>query len=107
MSFSAKVPETPQTILDGQEQLGARLLLTIPYGSSVEKMQGFVSVIGGSGSDDNLLPVLTVCVQNPNAASLVSVLSTIVFKNDSHYLDFVDKLMTDAYLHFKQDIISN
>jgi len=107
MSFSVKAPETPQTILDSQQQLGARLILTIPYGSSVEKMQGFVSVIGGSEGDDDLLPVLTVCVQNPNSVSLTSVISTIVFKNDSHYLEFVEKLMTDAYLNFKQDIISN
>lgn len=90
--------------MEEQRKLGARLLMTIPYDSAIDKMQGFVSVIGGSNNDD-LLPVLTICLQNPNGGAIVS---TIVFRNDSHYLDFTDKLMTDAYLNFKkQDININ
>lgn len=96
MSFSAKVSETPQSLLADQKELGARLLLTIPYGISVEKMQGFISVMGGGESRDSL-PVLTLCVQTPTAGAIVS---TIVFNSDSHYLEFIDKLMADAYLNF-------
>lgn len=100
MSFSAKIKETPQSLLEEQKKLGARLIMTIPYDSSVDKMQGFISVIGGDHNNENLLPVLTICVQNPNAGATVS---TIVFKGDSHYLEFIDKLMTDAYLNFKKE----
>lgn len=102
MSFSAKIKENPQSMLEEQKKLGARLIMTIPYNSTVDKMQGFVSVIGGASNEDDLLPVLTICVQNPNAGSTVS---TIVFKNDSHYLEFIDKLMTDAYSNFKKETI--
>ena len=98
MSFSAKIKETPQSLLEEQKKLGARLIMTIPYNSTVDQMQGFISIIGGS--PDGLLPVLTVCVQNPNAGATVS---TIVFKNDDHYLEFIDKLMADAYLNFNRE----
>lgn len=100
MSFSAKIKETPQSLLEEQRRLGARLLMTIPYDAPVDKMQGFVSVIGGVHKEDGLLPVLTICLQNPNGGATVS---TIVFRSDSHYLDFIDKLMTDAYLNFKKE----
>jgi len=100
LSFSAKIKETPQSLLEEQERLGARLIMTIPFDSPVDSMQGFVSVMGGNNNDENFLPILTICVQNPNAGATVS---TIVFKNDSHYLEFIDKLMTDAYLNFKKE----
>ncbi len=104
MSFSAKLRETPSELLREQEKLGARLMMTIPYGSSVEKMQGFVSVIGGDSHEKNMLPVLTICVQTPNSTS---ILSTIVFKDDDHYLNFIDRLSSDAYLNFKRESTNN
>jgi len=100
LSFSSKINETPQSLLEEQEKLGARLIMTIPFDSTVDRMQGFISVMGGNHNEDYLLPILTICVQNPNAGATVS---TIVFKNDSHYLEFIDKLMTDAYLNFKKE----
>ncbi len=104
MSFSAKIKETPQSIIEEQRKLGARLLMTIPYDCTIDKMQGFISVIGGHQNNDGLLPVLTICLQNPNGGATVS---TIVFRNDSHYLEFTDKLMTDAYLNFKKEEDNN
>lgn len=104
MSFSVKIPETPEQLLKEQEDLGARLMMTIPYGSPVDKMQGFVSVIGGESHKKNMLPVLTLCVRSPNSSSVVS---TIVFKDDDHYLDFIDKLLSDAYLNFKRESVNN
>jgi len=99
MSFSLKIKETPQALLEGQEKLGACLIMTIPYNAPVDKMQGFVSVLGGSDAAAPL-PVLTLCVQSPAGGAIVS---TIVFRDDVHYLDFVDKLMTHAYSAFERN----
>jgi len=39
--------------------MGARLMLTIPFGVPTEDMRGFVSVMG---SKEIHLPVMTICV---------------------------------------------
>lgn len=100
LSFGTKLKETPQSILEDQFKIGGRLIMTIPFGSSIEKMQGFVSVIGGTSNNEETLPILTICVQSAN---LKSTVSTIVFNSDSHYLDFIDRLSSDAYSNFKRE----
>lgn len=101
MSFSIKLKETPQSLLEEQKKIGARLIMTIPYGCPVEKMQGFVSIMGGyKNNEEGILPVLTICLQNPSSSATVS---TIVFKGDEHYIEFVEKLATDAYMNYKKE----
>jgi hypothetical protein len=104
MSFSAKINETPQTLLEEHRKLGGRLLMTIPFGASIEKMQGFVSIIGGRFSKEETLPMLTICVQNINGKNTVS---TIVFNSDDHYIDFSEKLITDTAYNFEKSILDN
>ena len=74
MTFAAPVNEkTPQSVLKEQLDMGARLMLTIPFGSSVEDMEGFVSVMGSKDVHD---PVMTLCIGKPTGGC---ILSTIVF----------------------------
>jgi hypothetical protein len=96
MSFSTKLKETPKSILEDQIAIGGRLVMTIPFGSSVDNMSGFISILG----DVNNLPVLTLCISSPNSDK--SVVSSVVFKSSDHYLNFVDFLNIDGYLKFKR-----
>lgn len=101
MTFASKLDkETPQSLWKDQEALGGRLLLTIPFGSSSEDMQGFVSALGGKEDDKEFFfPVITLCVEKPSGGAVVS---TIVFPSQDLYLDFVDKLHVDAYCNFSR-----
>mgnify|MGYP003152648707 CR=1 FL=1 len=95
MTFAVPVPEeTPQTLFKKQIDLGARLMLTIPFGSSVEDMEGFVSVMG---SEDSHEPVITFCVGKPTGGCVVS---TIVFDGTITYSNFIEKLYNDRYINF-------
>ena len=95
MSFASTLnKETPQTVWGTQEALGARLVLTIPFGSKTEEMLGFVSVMGDSHS---LLPVLTLCVDRPAGGAIVS---TIVFDSTDRYTDFLSLLLADSVTSF-------
>jgi hypothetical protein len=95
MSFSSPINDTPQTIWEEQKSLGARMMLTIPFGSSPEKMLGFISVIGDRSSE---LPVLTLCVDKPSGGAIVS---TVVFDSSDRYNDFVSKLLVDYAVNFE------
>lgn len=95
MTFAVPVPEeTPQTLFEKQINLGARLMLTIPFGASVDEMQGFVSVMGSKESHE---PVITFCVARPTGGCVVS---TIVFDGTRTYSDFIEKLHNDRYISF-------
>jgi hypothetical protein len=95
MSFAVpSEKETPQTLWASQEELGGRILLTIPFGSKVEAMQGFVSIMG---SKEEELPVLTVCVEKPTGGAIVS---TIVFPSSEKYAQFIQTISTDSLIHF-------
>ena len=95
MSFAVpSEKETPQTLWASQEELGGRILLTIPFGSKVEAMQGFVSIMG---SKEEELPVLTVCVEKPTGGAIVS---TIVFPSAEKYVEFIQSASTDSLIHF-------
>ena len=95
MSFaSSSDKETPQTLWADQKKLGGRIILTIPFGSKEEEMQGFVSALG---SKEEGLPVLTICVEKPTGGAVVS---TIVFPSSKSYMDFVTTLWSDSSLHF-------
>jgi hypothetical protein len=102
MSFASKLDEeTPQSVWEEQEGLGARLLLTIPFGSSMEDMRGFISLLGEESFEDAPFPVITFCVGKPVGGAIVS---TIIFPNSDLYLDFIDSLHCDAYAHFERKI---
>lgn len=95
MSFSVPLnKETPQTLWASQENLGGRIILTIPFGSKVEDMQGFVSVMG---SREKEFPVLTVCVEKPTGGAVVSA---IVFPSAEKYSEFIQAISTDSLVHF-------
>ena len=95
MTFAVPAVErTPQSLLKEQVDLGARLMLTIPFGSSTEDMEGFVSVMGSEESHE---PVITFCVGKPTGGCVVS---TIVFDGTKTYSDFIEKLHTDRYINF-------
>ncbi len=96
MTFAAPVNEkTPQSVLKEQLDMGARLMLTIPFGSSVEDMEGFVSVMGSKDVHD---PVMTFCIGKPTGGC---ILSTIVFDGTKTYSDFIEKLHSDRYINFE------
>jgi len=102
MTFASKMNEdTPQTVWEEQEALGGRLLLTIPFGVSVEEMQGFISVIGKNDYDVAPFPVLTLCVGKPVGGAIVS---TVVFPSADLYIDFVDSLHCDTYSFFERSV---
>lgn len=99
MSFASSLDkETPQSLWAEQEELGGRIITTIPFGVPVDKMQGFISVIGNNLSEDTPFPVLTVCVEKP--ASGGAIVSTVVFPSQDIYLDFIENISTDAYYRF-------
>ena len=51
MTFAVPaIEKTPQSLLKEQIDLGARLMLTIPFGSSTDVMDGFVTVMGSADS---------------------------------------------------------
>lgn len=101
MTFASKIDkETPQTLWREQKALGGRLLATIPFGASVEKMQGFISVMGSEGTEEELsFPVITFCIERPSGGAIAS---TTVFPDQDIYLDFIDKIHIDAYSNFSR-----
>lgn len=108
MTFASKIDkETPQTLWQEQERLGGRLLTTIPFGISTDKMQGFISVLGSESNEEGFLfPVLTFCVEKPTGGAIAS---TIVFPDQDIYLNFIDNFHIDAYSNFSRsnDLILN
>ena len=95
MTFAVPVDEkTPQSVLKEQIDMGARLMLTIPFGSSVEKMEGFISIMGAKDVHD---PVVTFCIGKSTGGC---ILSTIVFDNLKTYSTFIEKLHNDRYMNF-------
>ncbi len=98
MTFAAPLKEeTPQSVLEKQLDMGGRLMLTIPFGVSVEKMQGFVSVLG---SKEIHHPVMTICVGKPAGGS---VITTIVFDSRERYLEFIERIQMDRMMFFEAD----
>ena len=96
MSFASSLnEETPQSLWESQQALGGRILLTIPFGSSHEKMLGFISVMGDKDSE---LPILTLCIDKPAGGAIVS---TVVFDSIDRYTDFVSRLLVDSALNFE------
>lgn len=97
MSFASTLDkETPQTVWGDQEALGARLMLTIPFGAKPEDMLGFISIMGNKDLD---FPVLTLCVDRPVGGAIVS---TVVFDSTDRYTDFVSLLLVDSALNFEK-----
>jgi hypothetical protein len=100
MTFASKLnEETPQSIWEEQQGLGGRMLLTIPFGSDTDDMQGFVSTVGREGFEPAPFPVLTFCIAKPTGGAIVS---TVVFPTADLFLEFVDKLHCDAYAAFER-----
>jgi len=98
MTVAAKFDEeTPQSMWEEQEALGGRILFTIPFNSSIENMQGFISVIGEDDFEPAPFPVLTFCIAKPTGGAIVS---TVVFPSPDLFLYFVAKIHLDAYSRF-------
>lgn len=98
MSFSANLPkETPQTLWSSLKKNNSRILLTIPFGVSVEKMNGFVSVTGGGKE----LPLLTICVEN--VGNNRCTVTNMVFPDVKTYTNFIDSLFIDSRKNFDLD----
>tara|TARA_Y100000034_G_C6548919_1_gene237077 strand:+ start:24 stop:347 length:324 start_codon:yes stop_codon:yes gene_type:complete len=101
--FASKSDEdTPQTLWEDQQNLGARMMLTIPFGATYEEMQGFVSVLGESGDEAAPFPVITFCVAKPSGGAIVS---TIVFSSAGRYTDFVERIYVDCYSKFSNKML--
>ena len=95
MSFAAPLnDQTPQSVWGEQKRLGGRIILTIPFDSKVDEMQGFVSVMGSAEAE---LPVLTLCVEKPSGGAIVSA---IVFPSAKRYMEFVQHIQNDALINF-------
>ena len=97
MSFATKAEKTPQDLWKELEELGSRVLLTIPFGTNINKANGFIAVTGGV--DENL-PILTLCVEN--IAKKRCTISTIVFPSTSEYSKFVNSLWIDYTSSFEE-----
>lgn len=95
MSFYSKIPEkTPQDMWKELEELGGRMIETIPFGSNTEDMEGFICVLG----KDQELPVLTFCIANPAKDKCIT--ANIIFNSSEHYNIFIDKLNIDFIKNF-------
>ena len=98
MTFAAPLKEeTPQSVLEKQLDMGARLMLTIPFGVPTEEMQGFVFIMG---SKEIHQPVMTICVGKPTGGSIVS---TIVFDSTERYIDLLERIQMDRMMYFEAD----
>ena len=101
MAFATKMDEeTPQSVWEEQRLLGGRIMLTIPFESGEEDMMGFVSSLGTEGQIEAPFPVMTFCIEKPSGGCIVS---TIVFPSNDVYLNFIDKLHSDAYSSFARE----
>jgi hypothetical protein len=94
-----KEGQTPRDILEELVSMGGRLLMTIPFGSSVDDMQGFMSIVG-EGEGEGSIPTLTFCVSKPKGGAIIS---TIVYPSSDSYLDFADRMYVDAYTKFSRE----
>ena len=97
MNFANKVDKTPQELWSELDDLGGRLLMTIPFGVDMEKARGFISINGDSDS----LPILTICVEN--SLTERSTVTTIVFDSIDRYLDLITKIWSDKTVNFSED----
>lgn len=97
MSLSSKVKKTVQDILNDLDDVGNRILLTIPFGCDKKDATGFVSVAGEKDS----FPILTICVENPLTKN--STVSTIIFPKKEIYNSLIEKLLVDYSLNFEGD----
>lgn len=98
--YSAKNKESPQELLKEIESHGGRLLLTIPFNSTIDKCVGFVAISG----NEKTLPILTICVQNISLDTCT--VSTIVFPSSEDYSKFADKIYFDSCNHFSQNEVT-
>ena len=98
MSFYSKVPErSPQDLWKEISSLDGRLIQTIPYNSSIENMDGFISVMG----KEEELPVLSICVQSPTKEKCL--VTNIVFSSKDHYNSFLNSLTIDMIKNFSHE----
>ena len=94
MNFSSKTEQTPQELWEELEEMGGRLILTIPFGIEIGKARGFISING----DRETLPIMTICVEN--SLTERCTVTTMVFDSCDRYLDFVTRLWADSSMSF-------
>lgn len=97
MSISSKHKATPQELWKELQDMGSKLFFTIPFGSSIDNMSGFVSVTGDKSTD---FPILTVCVGKLKEGSIVS---TIIFPSKQEYVKFAESLYVDSAIRFDSE----
>jgi len=101
--FASKLnEETPQSLWEEQQNLGGRMMLTIPFGATYEDMQGFVSVLGETGDEAAPFPVMTFCIAKPSGGAIVS---TIVFASAVQYTEFIERIYVDCYSKFSNKML--
>jgi len=97
MTFAAKANRTVQDLWKELDDAGSRVLLTIPFGVSIDEAKGFISV---TGDVDSELPILTFCVENVLAERCT--ISTLVFPSKEEYLSFINKIWADHAAYFEE-----
>ena len=97
MSISSKHKTTPQELWKELEDMGSKMFFTIPFGSPIDKMSGFVAVTGDSSTD---FPILTMCVGKLKEGSIVS---TIIFPSVEEYSKFAESLYVDCAIRFESN----
>jgi hypothetical protein len=98
MSFYSKVPvKTPQDLWEELSEIKARMIQTIPFDSSIDKMEGFICV---AGKEDEL-PVISICVQNPSKDKCM--VTNIVFRSRQDYESFLNTMTIDFVNNFNID----
>ena len=95
MSFYSKIPKkTPIDVWEELKDSGARILETIPFGSSFDEMEGFISICG-KGAE---LPLMTICISNPIKDKCL--VTNVVFRSLDHYNSFLNSLNIDLVNFF-------
>jgi hypothetical protein len=99
MSISSKHKVTPQELWKELQDMGSKMFFTIPFGSPIDKMSGFIAVTGDKSTD---FPILTICVGKLKEGSIVS---TIIFPSVEEYVKFSESLYVDSAIRFSSNQI--
>ena len=98
MSFASKLnKETPQSIWKELNEMGSKIMFTIPFEETSDKMSGFCAV---TGNQETEYPILTFCVEKPTGGCIVS---TIVFPSIDSYYKFTEKIYSDSIKRFSSN----
>ena len=97
MFISSKQKATAHELWKELQDMGSKLFFTIPFGSPVDKMSGFIAITGDKSTE---FPILTICVGKLKEGSIVS---TIIFPSVDEYVKFSENLYVDSAVRFCSD----